>query len=37
MMLLTLLGEQPIPNLLPLWQYPEFDCIRFAATERTKC
>lgn len=36
MMLLTLLGEQPIPNLLPLWQFPEFDSVCFAATERTK-
>lgn len=36
MMLLTLLGEQPIPNLLPLWQFREFDCVRFVATDRTQ-
>jgi hypothetical protein len=34
-LLLSLLGEQPIPNLLPLWQYPQFTRTRFAATETT--
>jgi len=36
MMLLTLLGEQPIPNLLPLWQYPEFSGVQFVVTSRTR-
>ncbi len=36
MMLLTLLGEQPIPNLLPLWQFRQMDGVRFAASERTQ-
>ncbi len=35
MLLLSLLGEQPIPNLLPLWQYAQYDSVRFAATTRT--
>lgn len=36
MILLTLLGEQPIPNLLPLWQYPEFSGVQFVVTPRTR-
>ncbi len=36
MLLLTLLGEQPIPNLLPLWQYPEFSAVQFVVTPRTR-
>ena len=35
MILLSLLGEQPIPNLLPLWQYPDYTAVQFAATRRT--
>ncbi len=35
MLLLSLLGEQPIPNLLPLWQYPQYSAVRFVATRRT--
>jgi len=35
MILLTLLGEQPIPNLLPLWQYREFSAVQFVVTSRT--
>lgn len=36
MILLSLVGEQPIPNLLPLWQFTEFDAVQFAATETTR-
>jgi len=36
MLLLSLLGEQPIPNLLPLWQAPQdYTQVRFAATRAT--
>ncbi len=36
MILISLLGEQPIPNLLPLWQAPErYSATRFAVTEST--
>jgi len=35
MLLLSLLGEQPIPNLLPLWQYGLFTRTQFAATSAT--
>jgi hypothetical protein len=34
-LLISLMGEQPIPNLLPLWQFSEFTLTRFAATEST--
>jgi hypothetical protein len=36
MILLSLVGEQPIPNLLPLWQNPEFDQFQLAFTETTQ-
>ena len=36
MILLSLVGEQPIPNLLPLWQFPEFTGVQFAATTTTE-
>ncbi len=36
MLLLSLVGEQPIPNLLPLWQLPEYTAGQFAATETTR-
>jgi hypothetical protein len=35
MILLSLVGEQPIPNLLPLWQSTEYSATRFAATRTT--
>ncbi len=35
MILISLVGEQPIPNLLPLWQFPQIDRAQFAATETT--
>ena len=36
MILISLLGEQPIPNLLPLWQDPQrYTATRFAVTEST--
>ena len=34
-LLITLLGEQPLPNLMPLWQYRNFDAVQFVASERT--
>jgi hypothetical protein len=34
-LLLSLLGEQPIPALLPLWQTAEYRAVRFAATAAT--
>lgn len=36
MILVSLVGEQPIPNLLPLWQFPEFTRTQFAATDVTR-
>ena len=36
MLLLSLLGEQPIPNLMPLWQYGQFSATQFAATRATQ-
>jgi hypothetical protein len=37
MLLLSLVGEQPIPNLLPLWQAPdEYTAVKFAATHTTQ-
>lgn len=33
--LLSLIGEQPIPNLLPLWQFSEYTATQFAATHTT--
>jgi len=35
MLLLSLIGEQPIPNLLPLWQSNEYTATRFAVTPQT--
>lgn len=35
MILLSLLGEQPIPNLLPLWQDRRYTATQFAATRVT--
>lgn len=35
MLLLSLLGEQPIPNLLPLWHAPQYTVTQFAATRTT--
>ncbi|GAP05380.1 MAG TPA: DUF1887 domain-containing protein [Anaerolinea thermolimosa] len=35
MILVSLVGEQPIPNILPLWQFPEFTRTQFAATRAT--
>jgi CRISPR-associated protein (Cas_Cas02710)/Domain of unknown function (DUF1887) len=35
MILLSLVGEQPIPNLLPLWQDPVYDQVQLAYTETT--
>ncbi|NSW52347.1 MAG: DUF1887 family protein [Anaerolineae bacterium] len=36
MLLISLVGEQPIPNVLPFWQYPgRYHLAQFAATERT--
>lgn len=34
-LLMTLLGEQPLPNLMPLWQYRQFDAVQFVVSERT--
>jgi hypothetical protein len=36
MLLLSLVGEQPIPSLLPLWQESEFDQVQLAHTETTE-
>jgi hypothetical protein len=36
MILLSLVGEQPIPNLLPLWQFHEITGVQFAATSTTE-
>lgn len=36
MILLSLLGEQTIPNLIPLWQTGDFTATIFAATSTTK-
>lgn len=36
MILVSLVGEQPIPNLLPLWQFSEFTRTQFAATRATR-
>ena len=35
MLLLSLVGEQPIPNLIPLWQYRQLSATQFAATDKT--
>jgi hypothetical protein len=35
MILLSLMGEQPIPNLIPLWQFHEYTGTQFAATSTT--
>jgi hypothetical protein len=34
-LLLSLTGEQPVPNLLPLWQFSELSSTQFAATDTT--
>jgi len=34
--LLALLGEQPIPALVPLWQYPSIEVFRLVVTEETQ-
>lgn len=36
MLLLSLIGEQPIPNLLPLWQFREYTATQFVATSTTQ-
>lgn len=35
-LIITLLGEQPLPNLMPLWQYRNFDAVQFVISERTR-
>lgn len=35
MILISLVGEQPIPNLMPLWQFAQIDRTQFAATDAT--
>jgi hypothetical protein len=35
MLLLSLVGEQPIPNLLPLWQFKEYTATQLVATRTT--
>ena len=35
MILLSMLGEQPAPNLLPLWNSSEYTATQFAATQST--
>lgn len=34
-LLISLIGEQPIPNLLPLWQFQDFTETQFIASEAT--
>ncbi len=36
MLLLSLVGEQPIPNLLPLWQFDHYDEVQFVASKTTR-
>ncbi len=36
MLLLSLIGEQPIPNLLPLWQFREYTATQLVATRTTQ-
>ena len=37
MLLISLVGEQPIPNILPLWQYPaHYTAVQYAVTNRTQ-
>jgi len=36
MLLLSLIGEQPIPNLIPLWQSREYSATQFAVTPKTR-
>lgn len=36
LILLSLVGEQPIPNLLPLWQSPRYAAAQFIATKTTR-
>jgi len=35
MLLVSLVGEQPIPNLLPLWQFADYAEVQFVASART--
>ncbi len=35
-LLLSLVGEQPIPNLIPLWQLPHYCEVQFVASARTR-
>lgn len=35
MLLLSLVGEQPIPNLLPLWQFGHYSEVQFVASATT--
>ncbi len=35
-LLLSLVGEQPIPNLIPLWQLPHYREVQFVASARTR-
>lgn len=35
MILLSLVGEQPIPNLIPLWQNAAIRSVQFVASETT--
>ncbi len=37
MILISLIGEQPIPNLIPLWQHPKgYTATRFAVSDATQ-
>lgn len=36
MLLLSLVGEQPIPNLLPLWQLPHYSEVQLVASATTR-
>jgi len=36
LLLLSLVGEQPIPNLLPLWQFTTYDEVQFVASPTTR-
>lgn len=35
-LLLSLVGEQPVPNLLPLWQFADYDEVQFVASPTTR-
>ncbi|MCS7247268.1 MAG: hypothetical protein NZ840_03405 [Anaerolineales bacterium] len=36
LVLLSLVGEQPIPNLLPLWQFTHYTEVQFIASATTR-